>query len=181
MKPTIVLLAATITLSPAVCDAAFMELVATEIVSIESTDTTKGSRILVKWDLPARLDSLVIDGAGIVMDVPRSGTGPALVGVYPLTKSWSSGTVGWSDGWEEQGGDFDVFKMAPALLEAEATAQVKTDVSETIKAMIADEITNHGFILVLGDDTKARLSVVSANSSTYLAKARLVIAYRQRR
>jgi hypothetical protein len=180
MKALISLASAIALGSPSVVSAAFMEIAATEMVTIQPPDSSQSPRLLVRWELPAGLDSLIIDGAGIVMDVARTGGKPAAASVFPLTTAWSPGDVGWSDGWTKAGGDFDPTRLAPAVLRAESNAEVKTDVTLTIKAMIAGKMPNFGFIVIV-DEKDARLAAVSANSSAALGKARLVIAYRKRR
>jgi hypothetical protein len=168
-------------LLPIAAQGAFLEITASEMATIQPPDSSASPRLLVKWQLPSGLDTIIIDGAGILMEVSRAGSRPAGVSVYPLITNWTSNSVAWSGTWENAGGDFDETKFAPALLQASGTAELKTDVTPVIKSMLAGSTANNGFIVIV-DAGGAKLSTVStANTSSSLAKAKLVIAYRKRR
>ena len=161
--------------------AKFIEIAASEIVTVEPSDKSESPRILVKWDLPADLDKKLIDGAVITMTVSVDGDDPLSIDVMPLTKAWNASTADWSSRWDRQGGDFSDSIPSPAIVTENNGRRISANVYEVVMDLISARRANFGFILVPDKSSTTKTRAISANDALKLADAKLIIAYRNRR
>jgi len=181
MRYLFILTLLVIGLAASAVQAEYLEITASEIASIEPADKSASPRVLVKWTLPPNLKDKIVDAAVIDMEVPISTGMNVVVDVAPVKTAWSASSVSWSSGWSKAGGDYDMDVSSPAILTARNDYQVVADVYELILAQIAGERTDNGFIVVPEASEDGKLATVSANNVTSLSKAKLIIAYRNRR
>lgn len=161
--------------------AEYLEVPASEIASIKDGSRTGTTRILVKWSLPDSLPSLVIDGAAVTMTLARDSNCSMEVSVYPVTRAWSSTTVGWDAGWSRAGGDFNDSLPAAAVVNRLTGGKISANVYDIVLDHLAGRRANFGFIVVPDSHSSCPMAEIAANDAGRLADAKLVIAYRHAR
>jgi hypothetical protein len=177
---TIVLIALMIPWASAI-RAEFLELEASQIVTIQPADKASSPRVLVQWSLPKDLSGKIIDAAVVTLTVPYEGAAPFEVHVHRVTRAWDAEAVEWSEGWSRGGGDFDDGLPSPAIITDRNGGKISADVYFAILDQISGKSDHFGFIVIPEEDTEARISSITPNAEAKLADAKLIIAYRERR
>ena len=69
---------------------------------------------------------------------------------YPLTRSWSAGSVDWEEDWEQPGGDYREDLFGRCQLDLSRGAQeIVFDVRPAVLAMMDGEFVENGFLLTV--------------------------------
>lgn len=181
MKTLTVLTIAALCLAGSHAQAEFMEIQASQIVTIESTEKEGKPSILVQWALPDDLDELIIDGAVITMTLPVDSASPMDVEVHRVEKAWNAVEVESLEAWAQGDKVYDADVTSPAIVTAENEGVISADVYLQIRDQVFGDVSNFGFIVVPAVDAVTAVEAIEANASDKLMDAKLIIAYRTRR
>lgn len=177
MRKAMMLITFVLALSSVPARGEFMEIGASEIAAVETTGG-ENPTILVRWDLPIALDSVIIDAATISMQVPLEGKDPLEVNLHPVLKSWSAATTFTAGDLAGSGGFYDDAEALPAVTTGGESGTITVDVYSQVLDQLAGESENFGFILIPQSDGDAKVKSLETGASSVVASAKLIIAYR---
>jgi hypothetical protein len=134
-------------------------------------------RILVKFSLPEQLNGAFIDYAELTFTAtPDTGSSYiCLLGAFPVTKSWESGVVSWSGGWDNAGGDYIESTYACSLIRTSPDQPTRIDVSEIVSMWVDGTIPNYGLIIMPLEDSNRffELHSTAGLPANIMAKVRI--------
>ncbi len=100
--------------------------------------------------------------------------------IYPVTRTWSTGTVTWTGGWTREGGDFDAEIFAEKELDLRgAPTEIVLDVTRLLKETLEQRLAGDGFILSVDPRTGSGVSVTDLPRFAGLAASTLDVKYRK--
>ena len=161
--------------------AARIELAASEIATIELSNSSLSPRVLVKWSLPEILSDKAIEAASVRLTLATEGETPLVVDLMPITTSWAATNVSWNSNWSAAGGDFEEAWQETAVVSGRNGGTVSFNVRHLVCEQIAGNRSNFGFIVVPDVTAQAELTSFQSNAAAKLADAKLIIVYRQTR
>jgi hypothetical protein len=135
-----------------VCPAAVMTLHASEMAVIQDPTDSTQRRALVRFDAPERLSSGVVELALLELRTAVSAADSSesvMLDCYPVTTSWSSGSVDWAHGWNSPGGDFDLTRHSVCTAAVGDSVAIRFDVTRLVSGWSADDMDTHGIIITV--------------------------------
>ena len=158
---------------------AYWESSITQVGIISPDPALDAGRILVKFDLPEQLTGALIDYAELMFTAtPDTGLGYiCILGAFPVTKSWQSGVVSWSGGWDNAGGDYTDSSYACSLIRTSPDQITRIDISEIVQSWVDGDLPNFGLIIMPLENPNRFLKLHSTQGFAPNVKAKVRIFY----
>jgi hypothetical protein len=150
-----------------------------ELASISPKAGSDHGRLLFRFDLPAQLNDCTIDYAELVFAATAdTGSGRiCLMGAFPVTKSWDSANLSWSDGWTNSGGDYADSRYSTALIRSSTNRLTRMDITDIVQMWVDSTLVNHGLILMPLEDPDRFLKLHTTTDLGPGVKAKVRLFY----
>ena len=158
---------------------AYWESPITQVGVISPNPSSEAGRILVKFDLPEQLNGAFIDYAELSFTAtPDTGSSYiCLLGAFPVTKSWESGVISWSGGWNNAGGDYTDSMYACTLIRTSPDLPTTIDISGIVQSWVDGALRNYGLIIMPLEDANRFLKLRSTAGFAPNVKAKVRIFF----
>lgn len=162
-----------------VANSAFWESSVTEVGTISPNLTSEFGRLLFKFNLPDELNGCFIDYAELNFTAtPDSGTSYiCLMGAFPVTKSWESANLSWSDGWTNSGGDYADSIYSSCLIRSSTDRVTRIDITDIVQMWVDGTLTNHGLIVMPLEDSERFLKLHTSPNLPPNVEAKVRVFY----
>lgn len=139
-------------------------------------------RLLFKAGGFRTLANVAVSRARIEFEVTGASADRSLyLSLCPVTTSWQAGTVGWDQGWNRPGGDFDEDLAAEVAVDLSRDGRKAVfDVTPIVKEWLEQGVDFDGFILTVQERAGGE-GIHGEDVSRFenLANASLVVDYRK--
>ncbi len=123
---------------------------------ISSGNDSLSSRVLLKFDLPSKLDDKRIDYAEVVFKagVDTLSRYSVMFAGYPVTRDWSGAAPSWSSPWISEGGDYNDSLYETGLIKARGDGTVRFDITRLVTAWQQGSMSNYGLIIIPAEEER---------------------------
>jgi hypothetical protein len=158
---------------------AYWESSTIEIGSISPNTPTEFGRLLFKFDLPEQMDGATIDYAVLLFTAtPDTGSSYiCLMGAFPVTKSWASATLFWTEGWTKSGGDYADTIYCTGVIRTSTDELSWMDITDIVQMWADTTLTNYGVMVMPLEDSDRFLKLHDTPGLPPTAKAKVRIYY----
>lgn len=160
-------------------NSAYWESSVTQIGTISPNPTSDFGRLLFKFDMPDQLKGVIIDYAELRFTAtPDTGKSYiCLMGAFPVTKSWVSANLSWSDSWTNSGGDYADSIYTSCLIRTSTDKLTRIDITDIVQMWVDGTIANYGLILMPLEDSNRFLKLHNSLNLPPNVKAKVRIFY----
>jgi len=108
------------------------------------------SRVLLKFDLPSKLDDKRIDYAEVVFyaNIDTLSRHSVMFAGYPINSDWNKATASWSGTWTNEGGDYNDSLYEIGLIKARGDGKVRFDITRLVTSWQQESLPNYGLIII---------------------------------
>ncbi len=139
------------------------------------------SRVLLKFDLPSKLDDKRIDYAEVIFkaEVDTLSRYSVMFAGYPVTRDWTGAAPSWSNSWTNEGGDYNDSLYETGLIKAGGDGTVRFDITRLVTAWQQGSLANHGLIIIPSEEDRriTRLNQPDAFPQGVFAKVTIYFSY----
>ncbi len=141
-------------------------------------DEGNGSRLLMKFELPEKLDFSRVGLAWIQFDISvpvERGNTTLLVHVFPITTDWIPEAVNWNNPWNDPGGDINNSLDHLYFLKAGAKRANRIDVTDIYRLYAKGELPNLGLLFTIEHVDRVAYRLLKRLQPEFVKSLRLMI------
>jgi hypothetical protein len=160
-------------------NSAYWESSVAQVGTLSPSQGSDYGRLLFKFDLPEQLNGAIIDYAELRFTAtPDTASGYiCLMGAFPMTKSWQTGTLSWSEGWTEAGGDYTDTIYSTGVIRTSTDRLSRMDITDIVQMWVDSTLVNHGVILMPLEDSDRFMQLHTGVNLPPSVKAKVRIFY----
>jgi hypothetical protein len=124
---------------------------ASDVAVMEHPTGEERDRVLLKFDFSSLPSTAAVDFAliRVVADIDSAENSVSSeVGCFLVTTDWSSGSVGWTGGWTNPGGDFGMETYAGYIFPVGKGNAGWFDITDWVQKWRAETVSNYGVIMM---------------------------------
>jgi len=99
------------------------------------------------------------------------------MGAFPVTRSWETAGLSWSDGWTNSGGDYADTIYSSCLIRSSTDRVTRIDITDIVQMWVDGTLTNHGLIVMPLEDSERFLKLHTSPNLPPNVEAKVKVFY----